>query len=263
MLQLIACDLDGTLLDSQKRIPQVNRVAIAAARERGIQFVLCSARPPRSLLPFWRDLGLHEPLVAYNGALTWDQVQQRTLAEAPMAPETVSAVIGAVRRVLHDSTLTVEAGDRWWTDRLDDSWWKAVQSVVRQPPVEEGPVEKTTAGRPGHKILFFADEARWPNLLASLPPAVRALRTRGGLVEIQASEASKAAAVARLASADQVLALGDDVNDVDLLTWAGDSAAPFGAAAEAVTAAKRTVATCDQGAVADALRNMRLETCPE
>lgn len=45
MIQLIAIDLDGTLLDSKKHIPKENIKAIQAAAREGIKVVLCTGRP--------------------------------------------------------------------------------------------------------------------------------------------------------------------------------------------------------------------------
>lgn len=254
MITLIACDIDGTLVDDRKRIPPANRAAIAAARARGVRFVLCSGRPPRAIRRFWQDLGLSEPVVAYNGALLWDMAGGRALQEAVLPPGDLACALQLVRDLAPRTALSVEAGDRWWTDRLDPARFQRVDAGFAVPPVAEGPIEAVVGGLRVHKLLFpLPSEKRFIALLRALPAGLAATRNRQGLVEVQAAGADKATAVAHLATAAEVLAIGDDANDLPLLRWAGDSAAPASATPEARAAARRIVADHNAGAVADAL----------
>jgi Cof subfamily protein (haloacid dehalogenase superfamily) len=248
--KLVACDLDGTLLDDLRRIPEPNRRAVAAVRARGVAFVLCTGRPPRAVRPFWEDLGLSEPVVAYNGALIWDMAAQMPRWEAAIGPELLAEAIRCARADVPDAVLSVEAMDHWWTDRILP---RRPDAGFQSPPDAEGPVESLTSGRAAHKLLFRAEAEPFARLLGDLPAGLHATRNRDGLVEVQAERAAKSLAVAHLALADDVLAIGDDANDLDLLRWAGDSAAPANATAEARAAARRTVRDNNAGALADAL----------
>ena len=60
MIKLIAIDMDGTLLDSNKKIPAENIVAIQKAAAAGIKVVLCTGRPKSGILPYFEELGLTE-----------------------------------------------------------------------------------------------------------------------------------------------------------------------------------------------------------
>jgi HAD superfamily hydrolase (TIGR01484 family) len=60
-VKLIAIDMDGTLLDSQKEIPEENIKAIQEAAAAGIKIVLCTGRPRSGILPHFEKLGLTEP----------------------------------------------------------------------------------------------------------------------------------------------------------------------------------------------------------
>src|SRR5712691_6342532 len=72
LYSVIALDLDGTLLTDDLRITGRTRTAIRRARERGVTVFLASARPPRAMRWYHRELELDTPGVAYNGALVWD-----------------------------------------------------------------------------------------------------------------------------------------------------------------------------------------------
>ena len=85
--RLIALDLDGTLLGSNKEISPRNRAALAAARERGIVTVIATGRAPQSALVFSRQIG-GGPVICCNGAAILDEagqyVVQKGLPRAPL-----------------------------------------------------------------------------------------------------------------------------------------------------------------------------------
>ena len=60
MIKLIAIDMDGTLLNEKKHIDKAQKEAIHEAIEAGIKIVLCTGRPLYGILPFYKELGLQE-----------------------------------------------------------------------------------------------------------------------------------------------------------------------------------------------------------
>ncbi len=70
-LKLIACDIDGTLLRDDYSLSEETVSYISALGKRGILFVLASGRPPRSIIPYYKALGLNTPIISYNGALVY------------------------------------------------------------------------------------------------------------------------------------------------------------------------------------------------
>ena len=70
--KIVFSDIDGTLLDSQNRVPVKTREAILELEQRGIPFVLISARSPEGMEPIKRELGNHAPMVSFSGGLIQD-----------------------------------------------------------------------------------------------------------------------------------------------------------------------------------------------
>ncbi len=58
MIKLLALDMDGTLLNEAKEIPQAHITAIHQAIEKGVKLVLCTGRPLFGVLPYYKKLGL-------------------------------------------------------------------------------------------------------------------------------------------------------------------------------------------------------------
>ena len=73
MIQLIASDMDGTLLDEHMHISEENIAAIRYAQEKGIQFMVCTGRNITEALPALNDAKLNCPMITLNGAQAFDQ----------------------------------------------------------------------------------------------------------------------------------------------------------------------------------------------
>lgn len=71
-IKLIAIDLDGTLLHSDRTLSEENRLAVQAAKAAGVQVVLCTGRPLRSMHYLLDEIGLRDKgdiAITYNGGL--------------------------------------------------------------------------------------------------------------------------------------------------------------------------------------------------
>jgi Cof subfamily protein (haloacid dehalogenase superfamily) len=83
-IRLIALDLDGTLLDEEKKIPDQAVEMIAKAKAKGIIVTLASARPFCSMLPYARQLQLDAPLISLSGSYVTDEREERIWLRRPM-----------------------------------------------------------------------------------------------------------------------------------------------------------------------------------
>ena len=83
-IKLIALDLDGTLLDEDKKIPLETVGMIKEVMATGVIVTLVSARPVGSMLPYAKQLGLEAPLISLSGAYITDMKQERILLRRPV-----------------------------------------------------------------------------------------------------------------------------------------------------------------------------------
>ena len=86
-IRLIAFDLDGTLLDDQKRLPPENLRAMELAASRGIVLVPATGRIARAIPAFLRELPWYRYAIVCNGAAVWDAKEQRFLHHADIPAE--------------------------------------------------------------------------------------------------------------------------------------------------------------------------------
>ena len=72
MIKLIAIDLDGTLLDEEKKISNENKRVLAEAKAKGVKIVLCTGRPLAAMAHYLQELGLVDEgdfSITFNGGL--------------------------------------------------------------------------------------------------------------------------------------------------------------------------------------------------
>ncbi|MDP7349271.1 MAG: HAD-IIB family hydrolase, partial [Phycisphaeraceae bacterium] len=120
-IQLVAIDVDGTLLRAKRQMSFKVISAIIAASQRGVKVVLASARPPRTMREIYDHLKLDTPMINYNGALIHDPVQRRHIHHRPMHAGLVKRMIRAARKLDPKVIVSLEILDKWYTDDVDDS----------------------------------------------------------------------------------------------------------------------------------------------
>jgi HAD superfamily hydrolase (TIGR01484 family) len=257
-IRLVATDLDGTLLQPDGTVTPRARAALRAARGRGLRVVLVTGRPPRGV----RRLALTdcaEVAICANGALLYDLAADRLLEQHPIPAAVVRRLVCDLRQAAPGVVFAAEAGLSFW----------------REPAYPTGhPLDERDGGI--EDVLDFAVRgiakllARHPRmaqkLLLPLAEAVaggNAVITRSGseLLEISAAGVTKASALQRLCAgsgvvAAEVIAVGDMVNDLSMLRWAGHAVAVANAHPDVLAAADEVIGANDSDGVAGYLEGL-------
>jgi Cof subfamily protein (haloacid dehalogenase superfamily) len=264
-IRMVAVDVDGTLLRSDKQLTRRTAEAIRRACEAGVKVVLASARPPRSLRAIQEALRLDTPQVNYNGALVHDMVRRRHLSHRPLEVDLARRVIQAARRADRDCVVSIEILDRWYTDRLDETL--PTETSKSFAPDFVGPLDAFLTV-PVTKLMLLAPEARMGRIRAAVEKRfigqVGLAVSDRYLLQVLHREATKAAALQGIAdqfgiARDQVMAIGDAPNDVPMLRWAGFGVAVANAWSTALAAADAVVGSNDEDGVAQAIERYVLE----
>jgi hypothetical protein len=230
-----------------------------------VQVVLASARPPRTVLPFYRLLGLNSPMINYNGALVFDPTCQHVLMHKPIPAKVVRGIVALARGMYADVLVSGEVMDRWFTDRFDLSYNTETGQLFAPDVV--APVEKW-ADQSMTKLLLLG-QADW---LRDIDAAVHRLfthqvttvQTEEHLLQIMHATVSKAHALRVVAAEtgvgrEQVMAIGDNANDVGMLQWAGVAVAMANAAPELIAVADYVTDHHDADGAAHAIRRIILQ----
>ena len=229
-IALVLSDIDGTLLDNNKKLTPGAPAAVQRLYRAGIRFTLASARPPRLTRELVRILEVREPLACFNGALIVGP-DERVLHALPIAPSDAQAVAD---RIIEDGF------DLWlWTDT---DWYV---SDPNGPHVEhhEGLMRSKATPLPTHdmsqfnvlKLVGVSDDydalAEAEKQMAALPHStVSATRSSPYYLDVTDARANKGAVVVTLSEmlhipTDQIATIGDMSTDALMFRQSGVSIA--------------------------------------
>lgn len=262
--RIVFTDVDGTLLDAEHRPIPASASAIARLGERGIPFVLVSARMPEALTPIQRTLRFSGPLVCYSGAYATDERGVELLSR-PMPIELALKASRIVAERASDVCCMAYGYHRWVVDdRLDPRVANEERIVGRQS--EEGTLEDVFGEVGGlHKLLLVGEAGRMGALRAELAaalPELTVVLSSPILCEIMAGGVSKAEGVRVVCEhyglePSQAMAFGDGHNDVDMLAAVPESyAMANGEAAVRAAATHVTRLTNDENGLATELERL-------
>jgi 5-amino-6-(5-phospho-D-ribitylamino)uracil phosphatase len=259
-IELVAIDIDGTLLRSDKKLTRRSATAIAAACRMGVKVVLASARPPRSVREIYQCLKLDTLQINYNGALIHDPRRRRNIFHLPLSADLAKRVVRHARRAEPDIVISIEILDKWYTDHVDETL--PTETSKAFTPDFIGPLDAIVR-TPVTKIMLLG----LPGALARARKAV--LKKFAGQIALAVSDphliqiihphADKGAALAQVAQkygvpAERIMAIGDAPNDVGMLEYAGLGVAVANAWDAVRAAADVMVPSNNDDGVAEALR---------
>lgn len=262
-VRLVAIDLDGTLLDSERQVPEQNRWAVRELVRRDIRVVLASGRMHRTILPFSRQLGLQEPIISYNGGLVIDVETGEMLHHLPVPWELAEELIAwCEARELHlnlyvDDRVFVKERNEW-SDLYDR------RTGATSEPV--GDLHRLRGQAPT-KLQIIAPPERivrvLPHVQAWARGRVIAMHTMAEYIEIVNREVSKGRALTALAQRFGIplahtAAFGDASNDRSMLEAAGFGVAMANAADEVKAQANYITLSNDEAGVARAVEKFLL-----
>jgi Cof subfamily protein (haloacid dehalogenase superfamily) len=266
---LVAVDLDGTLLRSDKGLTRNTVNTVRAASQLGVKVVLATARPPRSAKKVYDLLGLDTLQINYNGAMIYDPVKGKTIYHMPIPGSLAKRIIAVARKIDAKCVVSIEILDKWYTDQFDpnDDTVNTAESGRTFAPDFVGPVDAFLQA-PVTKLMLISPPFQINKVKKEIEEAFKgeiALPASDPhLIQIVHAKVDKAHALKSVCdsygiSSEKVMAIGDAPNDVGMLKWSGLGVAVGNAFDEARRAADVIVPANDEDGVAHALKRYVLE----
>src|ERR1700677_534114 len=130
-ISILLADVDGTLVDSQKRITARAKAAIQKLSEAGIKFAVTSGRPPRGMKMIVEQVKLTTPLAAFNGGMLVEPDTMKVLTQQTLDAET--ARLGIQRVGEFGLDVWVYAGVDWYLRDLNSPHREKEERTVQLP----------------------------------------------------------------------------------------------------------------------------------
>ncbi len=273
-IRIVALDLDGTLLDSQKRLSGANRAALEKAAARGILIVPTTGRFFGMMPAAIRDLPFVRYAITINGAQVYDRETDTAIVreEIPLgrALELMRLLDG--HDVIYDC---YRSNWGWMTESLqakaadyatDEHYLRMIREFRNPVPELKAHLRETAAEGDVQKIMLFSrNDSDTSGVLAEITrevnarsPDIRVTASTRNNIELNSATAHKGRALERLAehlglTLANCMAFGDGLNDLTMVEAAGVGVAMANAVEEVKRVAKVVTASNDEDGVAKAL----------
>ena len=270
-IRLIAVDIDGTLLDSRGRLPDAHRDALADVVSRGIEVALVTGRSFHFTRPIAELLPMPLTLIVNNGAVVKDTSGVTALRH--LLPREAARLILAATSAYEDSVAIVfdRPDERQIVfDRMDWShpqrrgYYEKNRAFIASAPaslveaLSEDPIQVMFNGGVG-AMRGLVSALRGLPAAAQYSVAITEYEARDfALVDVNGAGCTKGTTLARWAAArgiarDQIMAVGDNLNDVEMLDFAGVAVVMGNAADGLKSRGYRLTASNDEAGLASAI----------
>lgn len=263
MIRLAAFDLDGTLLDHTLTFSPRVKATLARAQAQGLIVTLATGRGPSPTDRYAAELNLTAPLICFQGGLVYDYQARRVLHETRLDPQVIPIVVQlSEERGWH---LQFESPDMIYLPRVSDppqellnllsiSNWKRVDNFLTDLPELPHKFILSVHDRAERDALAAEARACFDQTLA----AITIVPSHPILVEGLPQGMNKSLGLEWLTAhygldRSEVLAVGDNDNDVEMLQWAGVGVAMGNGSPAALAAADWVTASVQEDGAAGAL----------
>ncbi|AMB98961.1 haloacid dehalogenase [Aerococcus urinaehominis] len=233
MIKLIAIDLDGTLLTDDKQISARNVASISQAIDQGVHVVITTGRPIEAIQAFNQILGTDNDAhysVTYNGGLVLNNGSKDVIADRHLTKDQVQAIYQACHEL--DLPLVAVGLDQVYAFPDPLAYPSNYHKTMPFLPFNEQDPTSLTSQDLVFKCVVATDSdhlaQQLPKLDSELLAGLSVMRSHPHQLEFMPLGIDKAYGLARLAerldlTADQVMAIGDEENDLAMLQWAGEA----------------------------------------
>lgn len=232
MYKLIAVDLDGTLLNDFGEVPEVNIEYIQKMMGRGVHVALCSGRSYVSLASFENLLGLNKPGcygICFNGGIVYDAFSKEIINDIRMSRGLALALADEIKHVIGNLELglVIYAGADLYAERgIETVYHYANKSGIPLTELESF----SEIGQDVTKLVVRGENALLNAVFHKMSVAAankcKMYFTAENLLEFIPPESGKGRGLYILAKklgipVAETIAVGDHVNDIDMVEAAG------------------------------------------
>ena len=229
MYKLIAVDMDGTLLNKDKKITDKTLDIIKKAKEKNKKVVLATGRPLNGIRGYIEHLNLLDKddyVITFNGALVQNTYTKENILDIPLSYEAYVELY----KVSQDLDVNIHAltDDSVLTPK--DNEFTQIESNINNIPIIESPVEDVDSDTLIVKVMFIDEPSKLDYAQANLPEWVRekytVVRSMPFFLEFMNKKVNKGVGVDAVVKKlgikqEEVICVGDADNDRAMIEYAG------------------------------------------
>lgn len=259
-IRLVAMDMDDTLLQDDWTISERTINAIRQAQKKGVYVTFATGRATTSVRPYAEQLGLNVPVITYNGAKIQEVLSGEILYRRVIPIATAKDISAWL--LAQDIHFHVYLKDHIFVEKMNE-WSRQYARATRVPVEEIDLIERLSAEQEGvEKILLMGEPEMtilWNEKIHQrYEGKVRSTKSKPHFLELIHPSVSKGTALASLAERlgvkrEEVMAIGDSLNDIEMIRYAGLGVAMGNARTEVKEIADKITATNQEDGVAQAI----------
>lgn len=281
MIKIIASDLDGTLLNDKMVISKANVAAIKAAQRHGVHFIVATGRQRDEIVPLLKQNDITCPLITLNGGMVEDE-HNNVITTHPLTPASLKWLLALLEQ--HHLYFEVITANAVYSNDQENRLENFAHLLMRVANVPYAEARQRAEARSELRNVNLVDDYHMlltdpnvaickivafsptqPELLTQLrqqieqhDPNLVVTASSSANIEINPLAAQKGTALRNYAdklgvALSDVMAIGDNNNDLSMLRVAGASYAMANGSAEAIAVAKFTTASNTEDGVAQAI----------
>lgn len=230
MIQLIAIDLDGTLLKDDKTISERDKAVLALAKQAGIKVVVCTGRPLVAIHDYLKELNLEEEgdySITFNGGLVQKNNTGEIMEKILMPYDHVKEIYELAKEL--DIPLDILSDGV--VKQLSTSQYPSLYGQLNNLlTFEAAKLEDLQEEQVFNKAVVAVDSVYLDEQIQKIPTSFydkfEVIKTRSNLLEFMPKGITKAYGISLLAKdlgiqQEEVMAIGDEENDLPMIEYAG------------------------------------------
>ncbi len=266
-IKMIGIDIDGTLVNDQKQLTQTTQRVITAARRQGIKIVICTGRPLSGTVRYLKQLHIQGPdeyVVGFNGAIA-QSTDGKVIDDARLSYDNYLKA-EMISRKFHVN-FQIETPNAIYALNRNISKYTIYEASLVNLPLRYRTPEEIKPSLMISKTMWIAEPKRITAMKRDLPKSLYddmyIVQTEPVFLEALHKGVSKGKTLLKLASQlgiqpDQVMALGDQGNDLSMIKRAGLGVAMGNAIPEDKQNAQFVTKTNNENGVAYAIKKFAL-----
>lgn len=262
-IKLIAIDIDGTLLNSQKILTEEVRAALDQAKAQGVRIVLSTGRPLPGVKGLLKELDLFEDndfVITYNGSLVQKTKTEEIISSYQLTHDDYLDIDYLARKL--GVRLYSETDDTIYTSNRDISKYVIFETALENMPLKYRTQEEITSDLNIIKMIMIDEPELLDEIIPKIPQSFwdkyTIVKSLPSFLEFMHKEVHKGIALNRLADhlgfdRSEIMAIGDNENDLTMIEYAGLGVAVANVTKNVKNAADHITLSNDEHGVAEAI----------